>query len=183
MGLTPPPGSSLTSYLIPLGVVLLVVLLRNSRARALKIERLWVMPAIYMVMLVSALYAYPPPVTVLSIGILVLSFLIGAGIGWQRGRFTQVHIHPETGDLSSRASPIGLIFIFAILAVRVVGRGFLATHAGDLHLPILAVTDGFFVLAVSMLSVQRLEVWMRASKMLAEAKAAGHPPPPSSLVS
>jgi len=38
-------------------------------------------------------------------------------------------------------------------------------------------------LAVAMLSVQRLEVWMRASKMLAEAKSGGYPPPPSSLVS
>jgi hypothetical protein len=183
MGPSVPPGSSLANNLIPLGIVFLVVILRNSRARSLKIERLWVLPAVYMAMLVSALYAEPPPVTVLSIAILVLSFLIGAGIGWQRGRFTQVHIHPETGDLSSRASPIGLIFIFAIVAVRLVGRNFLATHASGLHLPILAVTDGFFVLAVAMLSVQRLEVWMRASKMLAEAKAAGHPPPPSSLVS
>jgi hypothetical protein len=183
MGLNPPPGYSLANYLVPLGVVLLLVLLRNSRARRLKIERLWVLPVIYMAMLVSALYAEPPPATVLSIGILVLSFLIGAAIGWQRGRFTQVHIHPETGDLSSRASPIGLIFIFAILAVRIVGRNFLAANASSLHLPILAVTDGFFVLAIGMLSVQRLEVWMRASKMLAEAKAAGHPPPPSSLVS
>jgi hypothetical protein len=183
MGLSPPPGTSLANYLIPLGVVFLVVILRNSRARSLKIERLWVLPAIYLAMLASSLYAEPPPVTPLSIGILVASFLVGAAIGWQRGRFTQVHIHPETGDLSSRASPIGLIFIFAILAVRIVGRNFLATHANTLHLPIFAVTDGFFVLAVAMLSVQRLEVWMRASKMLAEAKAAGHPPPPSSLVS
>jgi len=183
MGPSPPPGSSLTHYLVPLGIVLLVVLVRNSRARSLKIDRLWVLPAIYMAMLVSALYAEPPPVTPLSIGILVLSFLVGAGIGWQRGRFTQVHIHPETGELSSRASPIGLIFIFAILAVRIVGRDFLATHANTLHLPVLAITDGFFVLAVAMLSVQRLEVWMRASKMLAEAKAGGYPPPPSTLVS
>jgi hypothetical protein len=183
MGPSLPPGSSLANYLVPLGIVFLVVILRNSRARSLKIERLWVLPAIYMAMLVSALYAEPPPATPLSIAILVLSFLIGAGIGWQRGRFTQVHIHPETGDLSSRASPIGLIFIFAILAVRIVGRNFLAAHASGLHLPILAVTDGFFVLAVAMLSVQRLEVWMRASKMLAEAKSGGYPPPPSSLVS
>jgi len=181
MGSGPPPGTPLANYLVPLGVVLLVV--RNSRARRLKIERLWVLPAIYMAMLASALYAEPPPITPLSIAILALSFAAGAAIGWQRGRFTQVHIHPQTGDLTSRASPIGLIFIFAILAVRIVGRNFLAAHASDLHLPILAVTDGFFVLAIAMLSVQRLEVWMRASKMLAEARAAGPTPPPSSLVS
>jgi hypothetical protein len=178
-----PPGTSLPNYLIPLGLVFLVVILRNGRARSLKIERLWVLPAIYLAMLVASLYAEPPPVTVLSLGILALAFLVGAAIGWQRGRFTQVHIHPETGELSSRASPIGLIFIFAILAARVVARDFFATHANTLHLPILAVTDGFFVLAVAMISVQRLEVWMRASKMLAEAKSGAYPPPPSTLVS
>jgi hypothetical protein len=177
------PGSSLTSYIVPLGVVLLVILLRNSRARSLKIERLWVLPAIYMVLLVSTLYGAPPPVTPFSIGLLVLAFLLGAAIGWQRGRFTQVHIHPQTGELSSRASPIGLIFIFAILVVRLAGRDFLASNAALVNVPIAAVTDAFIVLAVAMLSTQRLEVWLRASKMLAEAKAAGHPPPPPTLVS
>jgi hypothetical protein len=163
--------------------VALVIILRNSRPRRLKIDRLWVLPAIYLVMLASALYAAPPPVTLVSIAILVVAALVGAAIGWQRARFIQVHIHPETQDITSRASPIGIIFIFAILLVRYAGRGFLAANAGSLHLPVVAITDGFLVLAIAMLSVQRLEVWMRASRMLAEAKAASGPPPPTSIVS
>ena len=51
----------MVSYLIPLGVVALVLVLRNSRPRQLKIDRLWVLPAIYMVMLITTLYAAPPP--------------------------------------------------------------------------------------------------------------------------
>jgi hypothetical protein len=166
------------SYLVPMAVVLLVVVLRNSRPRRLKIERLWLYPAIYAVLLVSALAAAPPPVTPLSIGLLVAGLLIGGAIGWQRGRFTQIHIHPETHDLSSRASPIGLVFIFAVLVLRYAARDFLAGDATGLHLPIVAVGDAFIVLAVTMLSVQRLELWIRASRMLAEAKAGAAPPSP-----
>ena len=177
-------GASLASYLVPLGVVAVIIVLRNSRPRKLKIERLWVTPAIYLILMASALAEAPPPLTPISIAILVGAFAIGAAIGWQRARFTQIHIHPETHDLTSRSSPIGILFIFAILVVRYAARDLLAGNAKLLHLPIVAITDGFLLLAIGMLTTQRLEVWQRASRMLAEAKgAAPGPPPPQSIVS
>ncbi|HWF75580.1 MAG TPA: DUF1453 domain-containing protein [Caulobacteraceae bacterium] len=178
------PGAPLASYLVPLGVAAVIIILRNSRPRRLKIERLWVGPAIYLILMAAALSQAPPPITPVSIAILAGAFALGAAIGWQRGRLTQIHIHPETHDLTSRASPIGLLFIFAILVVRYAARDLLAGNAGTLHLPIVAITDGFLLLAIAMLSVQRLEVWQRATRMLADAKAAAPgPPPPQSIVS
>ena len=181
----PPDASPLSHYgfLIPIAVAAVIILLRNSRPRRLKIESLWLVPVIYLVFLALALYAAPPPLTLMSLAILAGALLIGAAIGWQRGRFTRIDIHPETHDLTSRASPIGLIFIFAIILVRYAARDFLAGNASSLHLPVIAVADGFVVLVVAMLSVQRLEVWMRASKILAEARDAKGPPAPPSLVS
>lgn len=176
--------SDLIRYLTPLGIVAVVLVLRNSRPRRLKIERLWTLPAIYIALAVSSLAAAPPPLTPISLAILVGAVAIGAAIGWQRGRFMQIHIHPETHELTSRASVVGLIFIFAVLALRLVGRDLLAGQAEQLHLPLIAITDAFLLLAIAMLSVQRLEVWQRASRMLTEARAAGPgPPPPQSIVS
>jgi hypothetical protein len=177
-------GASLASYLVPLGVVAVVIVLRNSRPRRLKIERLWVTPAIYLVLLGAALAQAPPPLTPVSIAILVGAFAIGAAIGWQRARFTQIHIHPETHDLTSRASPIGILFIFAILVAKNAASSLLKGDAESLHLPLLAITDGFFLLVIGTLSAQRLEIWQRASRILAEARAAAPgPPPPQSIVS
>jgi hypothetical protein len=163
-----------------LGVALLVVILRNSRARRLKIERLWVLPTVYVALLAVSLSEAPPQVTPLSVSLLVIAFLLGAAIGWQRGRLTRIHIHPETHDLSSRASPIGLVFIFGIVALRLVARTYLAQSATMLHLPIVAVGDAFLVMAVAILAAQRLEVWARASRMLADARAASTVPSPRS---
>jgi len=177
-------GASLASYFAPLGVVAVIIVLRNSRPRKLKIERLWVTPAIYLILMAAALAGAPPPLTPVSIAILVGAFAIGAAVGWQRARFTQIHIHPETHDLTSRSSPIGILFIFAILVVRYAARDLLAGNAKLLHVPIVAITDGFLLLAIGMLTTQRLEVWQRASRMLAEARgAAPGPPPPQSIVS
>jgi hypothetical protein len=164
-----PPGASPLSYLIPLAIVAVVILLRNSRPRRLRIETLWLTPAIYLVLLASALAASPPPLTPTSIGLLVLGFLLGAGLGWQRGRFTNIHIHPETHDLTSRASPIGLVFIFAIVALRYALRGMITEPIAGV--PVIAFADALLVMAIAMLSTQRLEIWLRARRMLAEAKA------------
>jgi hypothetical protein len=171
---------SIGGYLVPLGVVVLLVVLRNSRARRLRIERLWVLPAVYIVLLAMSLSAAPPEITPLSIGLLTGGFAIGSAIGWQRARFTQIHIHPETHELSSRASPIGLIFIFAVLALRLVARDFLAGHAGSMHLPIVAIGDAFLAMAIGILATQRIELWIRASRMLADARAAASVPSPRS---
>jgi hypothetical protein len=179
-----PPGAPLASYLVPLGVAAVIIILRNSRPRRLKIERLWITPAVYLILLGAALAQAPPPLTPVSIAILVSAFAIGAAIGWQRARFTQIHIHPETHDLTSRASPIGIIFIFAILVAKNVAGSFLKGDAEYLHVPVLVIADGSMLLVIGTLSAQRLQVWQRASRMLAEAKAtAPSPSPPQSIVS
>jgi hypothetical protein len=162
-------GGSPTSYLLPLGIALVIIVARNSRPRRLRIERLWLVPAIYMVLLVSALVAAPPPVTPISIGLLVLGFVLGGVIGWQRARFTRIDIHPETHDLTSRASPIGIVFIFAILLLRFGAKDFLIAHPDFLHLPVVALGEALLVMVVATLGAQRLEIWRRATRMLAEA--------------
>ena len=176
-------GSGLLNYLVPIAIAMGVILLRNSRPRRLRVETLWVFPLVYILMLASALAAAPPPLTVESLGLIVLAALIGGAIGWQRGRFTTLDLHPETHDLTARQSAIGLVFIFAIFAVRYGARGFLARNANILPIPTAAILDAFFVLAVAMLSVQRLEIWLRASKMLAEVQAAKAGTAPPTIVS
>lgn len=166
-------GGSPWSYLVPVAVVLLIVIRRNSRPRALKIERLWIYPVILLAMMASSLAAAPPPVTPVSIGLLTLGFVLGIGVGWQRGRFTQIHIHPETHELSSQSSFVGILFILAIFALRYGARDLLAENASYLHIPVIAAGDGLLVLAVAMMATQRLELWLRARRMLEAAKAGG----------
>jgi hypothetical protein len=173
------PESPLVRYLAPLAVVLVVLVLRNARPRRLRIEILWLWPVVYLALMAAALASAPPPVTVASITLLVAGFAAGAALGWQRARFIKIDIHPETHDLTSRASSIGLVFIFGIFVLRYAARDFLSDEAAVLHLPVIAIGDAFLVLAVAMLSAQRLEVWRRASKMLVDAQAAKGPPPPS----
>jgi hypothetical protein len=166
-------GGSLASYLVPLIVVAAVVLLRNRRPRKLKVDQLWVYPAILVVALGSALAAAPPPVTVTGIALLVGGFVLGGLLGWQRGRFTRIELDPATHDLTARSSPVGIVLILAVFALRYGLRDLIQLYPALIGVPVLAAGDALIALTIAMMGAQRLEMWLRARRMLEEAKAGG----------
>jgi hypothetical protein len=124
-------------------------------------------------LIVSAtLTATPFPFDPLSLAIFALALAVGAGLGWQRGRFMRIDVHPETHDVTSRASPVGMIFIVAILALRLLLRGAALESRSALGLPAAAITDGLILLLGAMIVAQSLEMWLRARRLLDEARAA-----------
>lgn len=165
-----PSGAGYWTYLIPL-IVLGVVILRNSRERKVRIERLWISPLIIMVMAILAFSQNPPPG---PIGLLldVVAVGLGALLGWWRGRASNFTIDPQTHVVTSRVSPMGMLLILGIFGLRYLLRGAVSGEASVLHLTAAEATDSFLLLAVGVVSAQRLEWWIRARRMIAEARAA-----------
>lgn len=157
-------------YIIPL-VVLVLVFLRNARERKLKIERLWIMPTILLAIAAVTL-AFQKPPSLLMIGVYLVAFALGALAGWWRGRLTNITIDPETHELTSKASMIGMILILGLMVVRRGVGAYAAANAESLHVSALEVTDALLLLAVGLVSAQRLEIALRATRMLNEARTA-----------
>lgn len=157
-------------WIAPLVLLLIVYRLRRgARERALKIERLWVVPALLLI--IGGLMIWQTPIAGLGWIWLIPVFVAGAALGYWRGRFTLVTVNPETHDLTSRTSAAGLYLIIAVLAVRIGLRWFLTAEAAAWHLNVALVTDAFLVFAVGLIAVQRLEIWIRARSLLADARA------------
>lgn len=157
------------SYLIPLLIIGLVIL-RNARARTLKVERLWISPAILMTLTIAVFATNPPPGP-LGVGIDILAVGLGALLGWWRGRASRFTIDPATHVVTSRVSPVGMLLILGIFGLRYILRSVLGSEASVLHLTAAEITDSFLLLAVGVVTTQRLEWWIRARRMIAEAKA------------
>ena len=164
--------AKLLPALIPL-VIIALVLRRNLGPRKLQVERMWLFPVLLVVAIGSEIYA-TPPTTLVGVGALVVALLLGAVAGWYRGRLTHITIDPMTHELTSQASVVGLVLIGVLFAVRYGLRFFL--EAGSAHAALGATagvaTDALLAFSVGMMCVTRLEMWMRASKMLADAIAA-----------
>jgi hypothetical protein len=166
-----PAGASYLTYLIPL-VVIGIVILRNSRARRLRIERLWISPSIIMLMTILAFSANPAPGPA-GVALDVAAVAVGGLLGWWRGRASTFTIDPQTHVITSKVSPWGMLLILGIFALRYLLRSVMdGAGASALHITAAEATDSFLLLAVGVVSVQRIEWLIRARRMLAEAKAA-----------
>jgi len=164
----------LISYVITGVVVVLVLTLRlrgMSRLRRLRLETLWIVPAIYLIFAGMMFYQFPP--SPIGWAISAAALLVGAAIGWQRGKLMQIHVDPETHALNQKASPAAMIFIVVLIVVRMGAKSILASGGGTgLHVSALLVTDVLIALALGLFATTRLEMFLRARRMLDEVRAA-----------
>ena len=165
-----PANAQLWTNLVPL-IFLGIVILRNSRARTLRIERLWITPAIVMTLTVLTFVASPPP-TPVGIVMDFVALALGAGLGWWRARASRFTVDPETHVITSKVSPVGMLLILGIFAARYLLRSLLTADSTVLHVSAIEAGDSFLILAVGLVSAQRLEWLVRARRMLAAARAA-----------
>ncbi len=158
------------SYAITAVIVMVVLAIRfrsMGKIRPLKLNRLWVLPAIYSA-LVAYLYSmFPPePRGWLFAG---LALLLGCVLGWQRGKLMHIAVDPESRALTQKASPAAMLFILVIIVARMGSRMFMGSEVSDgqgLHGNALIVIDCMMAMALGFLSMQRLEMYLRGKKLL-----------------
>ena len=169
-----PPTTSQPSGFLPLLVPVIfigIALFRGSQARSLVVERLWVAPTIIIAMIGLAI-SQTPPTGPLGIALDVLAIGAGAALGWWRGRLTNITVNPQTHALTSKASAVGMIFILVVFAARYLLRMYASESAQFLHASINDISDAVLLLAVGIVCIQRLEMWIRARRLLEAARGA-----------
>lgn len=166
----PAPSLGIWSYLIP-AIAIGLVIIRNARARRLRTETLWISPLAILLLVGLALGQEGAP-SPAQLGLDIAALFVGAGLGWWRGRFTHITVDPETHQLTSRASPFGMLLILAIFALRYGLRTMATESAGAMHMSVRAVADAALVVTVGLVCAQRLEIALRATRLLDAARAA-----------
>lgn len=155
-------------YAIPIAIFIVVFGLRArrmTRLRPLKIDQLWVVPAIYALVVGYIFYRSPP--TLAGWGMAIVGLLIGAGLGWQRGKTMEIHLDPETHALQQRASLWAMAFIVVLIAIKSVAQ----VEGAAFHFNVGLLVDVLAAVSLGMFAVQRIEMYLRATRMLAAARA------------
>jgi len=158
--------------MVMVAIVLLVLVLRNQRARPLRVELLWVRPVLLLALFGFGALREPIAPTPLNLTVLIASAVIGAVVGWQRGRFMRIEVDPDTHAVTSRASIFGIVFIVGVLLLRVLAVTAMREQAGRLPISPIVGSDALIALVIAMFTTQGLEMWIRARHLLAEAQAA-----------
>ena len=164
-------NQNLLTYVIPILVIAPLLYLRLRRMmkpQPLKLNRLWIRPAIILLAGFGVVGAAPPPPADWIWFALVA--LLGAVLGWQWGRLMAIHVDPEKGTLMTRGSQAALIVMVLLLAVRLGVRAGVRMEATAWHLDAALITDGFIVFSAFLFGVRGLEMYLRAGKVLAESR-------------
>lgn len=167
------PQASWISFAISAAIILVVLALRMrrmSRERPLKIEQMWIIPALYLGIAGFMFWRFPP--TGLIWIAVVVGLGIGAALGWQRGRMMHISVNPQTHEVSQKASPAAMLFILGLIVIRMGAREAAAMGGVSLHLDLGSVTDVLIAFALGLLATQRIEMYLRARRLLDQARAA-----------
>lgn len=152
---------------IVIAIVLALRMRRMSKMRPLKLEQLWIIPAIYAVLVGFLFYGMGMP-TLLGWAVCICALLVGAALGWQRGKLMHIAVDPETHALNQKASLAGLLFIVVLIVFKN-----LAQYEGSaFHFNVALVTQAFGMLALGTFTMMRVEMYLRGRRLLEEARAA-----------
>ena len=156
------------SYAITIGIIVVVMALRMrrmSQMRPLRLDSLWIVPAIYLAVAALMFVQLPPTgwVTIAS----VVGLLIGAAVGWQRGKMMHIHVDPDTHALNQKASPAAMFFLITLIIIRMGARGILGQEGA---VSPAMLTDPLIAFALGMFTLTRLEMYLRAKRLLEEAR-------------
>jgi hypothetical protein len=180
----------LQPFIVPLIVVVILArrLMRN-KPQKVKTGRLFVLPGIVVVATLITLYSTGIP-GLLWIGVDVVALIAGAVIGFLSAHHQEFALDYETGEITSKATPIGSALVVALFAVRFGLKLLMPNVAGSPTavtsytpgnpLPsvpahasgaILGWTDAGIVFSAAMLFARAATTYLRAQPLLAEHKA------------
>ena len=151
---------------VVIAIVLLLRIRRMRQIRRLRLETLWVVPAILALAFAFSTWEYPPP-TALGWLWLAIAIAVGAGVGWQRGKLMRLTVDPATHTLNQQSSPAALLFIVALILARQ-GLRYEAAHYG---INVFKITGILLAFALGLMSAARIEMYARAKRLLDEARA------------
>lgn len=161
--------------LLPVLILVVVMALRlrsMNKVRPLKPDRMWVLPLILLALAGLTLWAHPPSPAGMAIGFAAL--IVGGFLGWQRGRF--IHVERDaSGGLTQKASPAALILLVVIIGLRYSVRAYFGASPdahGQMSEQALIATDALLLFAVGLIAATRIELAIRARRILAGPEAA-----------
>ena len=163
-----PHGGNWLTAILPFAIIAVGVALRlrsMSRERPLNVGSLWIIPLIYLALVVWILFALPP--TISGWALIVAGVVAGAVLGWHRGKLIRIERDAETGKLMQRASPLAMLLLVGLIVLKLGAREiFGETAAGHPGSAAMLLTDAFIGFALGLLSATRLELYLRARRLL-----------------
>lgn len=153
--------------LLTLALILVLRLRRPSVEKPVSARFLWLAPSLYLAAVSFMLVRHPPTTTGWLLAL--AGFVVGAALGWLRGRLFSLRVDPNSGSVLRRRSRWAITMLMGIVALRFVANLWVGpvTDGTPSSAAALLVTDLMLGLIFGVLTATRVEVAMRVRRLLA----------------
>jgi hypothetical protein len=169
----------LTPYIVPLLIAALFArrILSQPKERRIRPGYLWIAPA-YVAAMMALLLSQTPMPGAFAMLLFAVAAAIGIVVGYLRALHQEFSIDPATGNLMSKASPLGAIIFLGVFVVRYalnlwMHGGKMPSGAEKMTPELLTYTDAMLFFAFAMVAASAFETWRRTRPLVAGHKASG----------
>ena len=176
-----PHLAKLLPYLGPLLIIALVAwrLIKNA-PRKVNPNRLFIMPMVLALAVFFTLKQSPVP-GLMWLLIFAAAGAVGAGVGYLNGRHREFTLDAESGEIMSRATPIGTIIFAALFAARFgLKLAFPQLNAGQAYGPqaaavhpavsVISWTEAGLVFSTAMIFATAFTTWFRTRHLVEQRR-------------
>ncbi len=163
---------SLAPFALPLLVTGLIIVRRSGKAQRINPGRMWIRPALYLLLGSGALIGPFPGILIALLYLVAIG--AGVGAGYLRAHHQKLSIDAKTGRISSQTSAVGTAIILGLFVLRFSLRAIFPETGQHHHAATTAtyVANGLLLFMVAMLVTSTILIWNRTRPLLA-AHAAG----------
>ena len=164
---------TLSPYIVPLVVaaILLRRAMREQKPKRVRFTRLWLFPALLLLVTIPSVLRGPQPGILASVAYLV-AMVLGGLVGWYRVHTLEFTLDAESGKVSARATQFGALVIVGLIALRY-GAEFLIKKLGNGNgQSLVFATDAVLLFSTSTFVARSIHTWIRARALVVAHRTA-----------
>jgi hypothetical protein len=166
----------LAPYIVPLLVAAIILrrAMRAQKPRTVRLQRLWIFPALLLFVTLNSLWheGFPGFVVVIVFAVVAIA---GTAIGWFRVHTLEFSLD-EDGKVSARATQLGALLIVGLIGLRYLAEFGIKQFGLDAGARLVHASDATLIFSTSMLLARGVHTWIKARALIAAHRRAGIPP-------
>lgn len=137
-------------------LVVLIIVLMQSKERKVKINRIWLIPALLCFVTIQSII-HMGQITLLQGLLFVVMLGIGLGLGIIRGRALTFRFDSKTGHVLRKGNWVSTIILLVILGAKIMIKQ--SMFSDSTHQTLMVVTNAFLCITLGTVISRRYYIW------------------------
>ncbi|HDR6299056.1 DUF1453 family protein [Bacillus cereus group sp. RP37] len=143
-------------------LVMLIIVLMQSKERKVKVNRIWLVPALLCFVTIQSII-HMGQLTILQLLLFVAMFGIGLVLGIIRGKALTFRIDNETGHVLRKGNWLSTMILLVILGAKILIKQ--SMFSGSTHYTLMLVTNAFLCITLGTVISRRYYIWKKYNEL------------------